>query len=410
MMQIEDHYKFVDIKITGPLKVVPVTPQHIEELRANIFILMGATGSGKSAFIESLSPNEQLSISNNTLESVTQEVIAYQIENLKRGQDPVILMDTPGFLDTRLSEGRILQMVMEKLNAFNHPRLVRKVRILWFQRITDIRMSGSGRRSVQLLRAFADKFRATGISIITTCWNTLQTPQKAEAANERLQSLRSDVYVSSREMRIKVLKFESTERSALLVLDTASALLGYAKDGSKTEHPQHQLLVSNCLLERIDNILQRLQYLAHEQHLIEAGESSELDNRAEVLAYATKQEHESLYLLQCFTYDLYEHDPYLFREHFPNATFPPPAPASTLALAQPQLSAFRQPLPPPTTHLSQIMDFSDLSLPQIATGSRLSLPSPPPRSDPASRHEDRDLMSSFNGITARIGKHFKTSK
>ena len=69
-------------------------------------------------FIESLAPDQHLDISKDSLESVTQEVNCYQVINLSsKYSAQIVLMDTPGFLDPRLSEGRIMRMVTESLNA-----------------------------------------------------------------------------------------------------------------------------------------------------------------------------------------------------------------------------------------------------------------------------------------------------
>ncbi|KAF9040887.1 hypothetical protein BJ165DRAFT_1492896 [Panaeolus papilionaceus] len=115
-------HEYEDIQVNGPISIIPIIPKQMKGENVWLYILMGPTGSGKSSFIESLAPDQHLDISKDSLESVTQEVNCYQVVNL--GRKPVysdrlfVLMDTPGFLDPRLSEGRIMRMVTESLNAF----------------------------------------------------------------------------------------------------------------------------------------------------------------------------------------------------------------------------------------------------------------------------------------------------
>ena len=71
-------------------------------------------------FIESLSPDRKLDISKDSLESVTQEVACYQVVNLTQQAWNVILVDTPGFLDTKLSESQITKMITETLDGLQY--------------------------------------------------------------------------------------------------------------------------------------------------------------------------------------------------------------------------------------------------------------------------------------------------
>ncbi|PPQ81489.1 hypothetical protein CVT24_000695 [Panaeolus cyanescens] len=84
---------------------------------ANSCQLLGATGSGKSSFIEALAGKDhQLGISGSTLESVTQNVQTFKVVNMERKWQhgdvwPVFIVDTPGFLDSKMSEVQILNKV-----------------------------------------------------------------------------------------------------------------------------------------------------------------------------------------------------------------------------------------------------------------------------------------------------------
>ncbi|KAF9037029.1 hypothetical protein BJ165DRAFT_573074 [Panaeolus papilionaceus] len=186
------------LQVNGPIGIVPITPEQMKGIDAWLFVLMGPTGSGKSSFIESLVPDQHLNISKDSLESVTQQVNCYQVVNLGLKHEYYdklfILMDTPGFLDPRLSEGRITRMITDSLNALRQYNPDLMVHILYFQPITDIRIGGSKRDAVKILREYVKQYKALGITIITTMWNGLATPKQLEDAKHRFETLKNEIY------------------------------------------------------------------------------------------------------------------------------------------------------------------------------------------------------------------------
>ncbi|KAF9040954.1 hypothetical protein BJ165DRAFT_1530771 [Panaeolus papilionaceus] len=231
---------------------------------------MGPTGSGKSSFIESLAPDQHLNISKNSLESVTQEVNCYQVVNLgaqlRHGDAMVILMDTPGFLDPRLSEGRIGGMITESLNAFRQHNIDSFVHIFYFQPITDIRIGGSKRDAVKILREYVNQYKAKDINIITTFWNTLPTAKQLENANNRLHTLRNEIYTKSGNLDVNIFKFDTSQASALSSLDeTEYSWNGRDVKPDKTIDLHYQSLLCHNLLGRITNALQQLRLLTQDK-------------------------------------------------------------------------------------------------------------------------------------------------
>ncbi|KAF9037027.1 hypothetical protein BJ165DRAFT_573022 [Panaeolus papilionaceus] len=222
--------KYGWIQVNGPISIVPITPEQVKEECLNIYILMGPTGSGKSTFIESLVPDQHLNISKDSLESVTQHVNCYQVVHL--GVQPdyddddrlIILMDTPGFLDPRLSEDRITKMVTESLEAFRQNSSGCIVHILYFQPITDIRIGGSKRDAVKILQAYVKLYNAGNITVITTMWNNISNPKQLEDATRRLGTLKNEIYASSDNLKIEVAKFDTSQASTLSLLDESLSI------------------------------------------------------------------------------------------------------------------------------------------------------------------------------------------
>ncbi|KAF9031184.1 hypothetical protein BJ165DRAFT_1572198 [Panaeolus papilionaceus] len=294
----------------GPIYVVPVT---LEDVKGQNF-LMGPTGSGKSAFIESLSPDQQLGISKDSLESVTQEIAYYRAVKLHTYGCPVILVDTPGFLDTKLSEGRITTRIRDTLDILCRSSSYVYVHIVYFQPITDIRMGGSKRDAVKLLRAFTESFQATGITVVTTMWNHISTPKQIEEATRRFSSLQNEIFVGSDTLPINVVKYEFSNDSALSILDNFYGGWYHDKDTSQNMHPQYQSLIQNNLRERITNIHQQLELLAEDKQ--DATTHGREDPR--LLEVVLRNEKAALGALQSFLDDLYEIDPKSCRSRLPS--------------------------------------------------------------------------------------------
>ncbi|KAF9049151.1 hypothetical protein BJ165DRAFT_1526525 [Panaeolus papilionaceus] len=223
--------ELMNLRINGPISVAPVTPEDVRREGLLVYILMGPTGSGKSAFIESLSPNQDLKISKDSLDSVTQNVTCYQVVNLTDIQSATTIVVT----------------------------------ILYFQPITDIRIGGSKRDAVKLLRAFAESFKATGINLVTTMWNHMSRPQQIIDGNLRIISLENELFGQSAKLGLKVYKFESSHDSTLSILDRAYSGWDHDQDTSQNMDDQYQSLICNNLLDRISSAQQQLQFLVEDK-------------------------------------------------------------------------------------------------------------------------------------------------
>lgn len=115
----------VNIMTQGLLSIQPHGPNRVRKECCKCYFTPSANLDYASLilalhffkFIEALSPAQDLRISKNTLESVTQHVNCYRVDNLRHKYGyTFILMDTPGFLDSKISESHITVMVKEKLD------------------------------------------------------------------------------------------------------------------------------------------------------------------------------------------------------------------------------------------------------------------------------------------------------
>ncbi|KAF9037050.1 hypothetical protein BJ165DRAFT_1597466 [Panaeolus papilionaceus] len=340
MSTATQEYKYIQVK--GPLSITPVTPKEVKAEIVVIYILMGPTGSGKSSFIESLAPDQHLNIARDSLESVTQEVNCYQVVNLTYHNNH----------DMMMSEGRIMTMISECLDALRLYVKYLNVSILYFQPITDIRIGGSKRHSFKMLQAYVKLYNAQYLSVITTMWNYLSTPRQLEDANHRFERLQHEIYKSSDDTTIHVRKFDTSSKD--------SAYNGWIQrneDPNTIMDPQYQALLCDNLLNRITNLLRQLQMIAEDK---QTATSPGREDHC-LLEVVLRDEIVALVSLQSFLDDLVDIGPSGMTalqslldacyEEDPSTCFSPWLPhVSHVALAWHRLHSLPVPTAPTTQH------------------------------------------------------------
>ncbi|KAH7338422.1 kinase-like domain-containing protein [Rhizoctonia solani] len=157
---------------------LPATESNLDLQDRPISKLFGATGTGKTTFINDAS-GENLEVGNE-LESCTHEVAptgVFQID----GQD-VVLVDTPGFDDTELSDTDILKRIAAFLIS-SYQDGHKLTGVIYLHRISDIRVGGISRRTFQILRGLCGQETLTNVLIVTNMWS--DPPNAKELRNEK---------------------------------------------------------------------------------------------------------------------------------------------------------------------------------------------------------------------------------
>ncbi|KAF9050631.1 hypothetical protein BJ165DRAFT_1459144, partial [Panaeolus papilionaceus] len=153
---------------------------------------MGPTGAGKSSFIEALAGESQkLSISKDQLAGYTHTVNAYKVVNLTVYGNPVYLLDTPGFSDSKISELEILEMVRKRMNddGFRYLR-----GIFYLTPISETRLPGSRRRTIEMLKQFLEPNRdLRSVTFVTTMWDTLHNKRTQMRGESNFAQLRDQI-------------------------------------------------------------------------------------------------------------------------------------------------------------------------------------------------------------------------
>ncbi|KAI6099978.1 P-loop containing nucleoside triphosphate hydrolase protein [Pisolithus croceorrhizus] len=155
----------------------------IEEARARdtIIALMGPTGAGKSSFIANATKQEGKGVGHD-LTSCTNEIKATKchVEGFS-----IVLVDTPGIDDMNRSEMHILKLISDWLKAeYPTPQPILSA-ILYFHRISDNRVAGTGTplQNLRLFEKLCGKNAMPKVTLVTTMWDEVDS----EVGKERLK-------------------------------------------------------------------------------------------------------------------------------------------------------------------------------------------------------------------------------
>ncbi|KAF9045266.1 hypothetical protein BJ165DRAFT_150547 [Panaeolus papilionaceus] len=256
--------------------------------------IMGSTGVGKSAILSS-SEGKSLGISRNQLDSVTHSISAYRLDD--SNNNTFYLVDTPGFNDQKLSEFRIVNMVREWMKA-NELDVVG--RVLYLDKITDIRASGSKGRSLSMLKALTGEHTARNVSFVTIMWDQIWNEMQQKRAEERFQQLKAEHWKEYLEDGSQTFRFYNIQASAIDIINLATNNFvhddfGFVKaiheEQPYNETPFGLNLYCN-LLERVEAIRQRLKGIEEELQMYSSQQQSQ-DN-VEALTNGFRKEAEEL--------------------------------------------------------------------------------------------------------------------
>ncbi|KAG9224605.1 hypothetical protein PLEOSDRAFT_1107328 [Pleurotus ostreatus PC15] len=149
----------------------------------NVLIaVMGATGSGKTTFINTAS-GDGLRVGLG-LRSCTSEV---QLSKPFQVDDRLVtLIDTPGFDDTTKSDADILAMIAAFL-ASTYRQGTTLSGVIYIHRISDFRMGGISTRNFKMFRKLCGEATLRNVVLVSNMWSQV-SPQVGEAREAELAS------------------------------------------------------------------------------------------------------------------------------------------------------------------------------------------------------------------------------
>ncbi|KAF9555458.1 hypothetical protein CPC08DRAFT_765907 [Agrocybe pediades] len=179
-----------------------------------IIPVMGATGAGKSTFVNYLVQDErQKSKVGHQLTSCTSELqpITLNFPNDRFLQQyTVTLVDTPGFDDTYIGDTTILQRIADWLEkAYRDKKVLGGV--IYLHDISNDRFSGTAKRNLEMFNHMCGKAALKRVIIGTTKWR--RTPP--EIGNKHEKELKQEHWRPMLAKNAEAMRFEDSYDSAL---------------------------------------------------------------------------------------------------------------------------------------------------------------------------------------------------
>ncbi|XP_014551796.1 hypothetical protein COCVIDRAFT_111963 [Bipolaris victoriae FI3] len=226
---------------------------------------MGMTGVGKSSFIEHCTKLPER-LSSNGLFSCTSRVSIHT--TVVQGRT-VHLLDTPGFNDSRQSDGKVLQELAYWLTAA-YERDIRLSGIIYLHCITNNRLPGTAVRALDAFKKMCGTEAFKGVILATTMWDMVSVKDlaKAEKRHEEFyEKVRHDII----EHGGKLVRLSAVEIDAVKILRHI-----VQKNRRLTLRFQRQLVDENLLIyeteagqvlyEDLHKRYRSLQVMADEAH------------------------------------------------------------------------------------------------------------------------------------------------
>ncbi|KAG6856638.1 hypothetical protein H0H87_002228 [Tephrocybe sp. NHM501043] len=154
------------------------------------YSLIGPTGCGKSNFINVATQSTSVIVSDD-LASCTQEVQAISYPHPDGSGRNIVFVDTPGFDDTEKTDFQVLEQIADWLKetysltldepaqltdfSSRYQAQVTLTGLLFFHRITDVRMRGTPLRNLTMFEALCGKDALENVVLTTTLWDEVDS-------------------------------------------------------------------------------------------------------------------------------------------------------------------------------------------------------------------------------------------
>ncbi|KAF7422693.1 hypothetical protein PC9H_010849 [Pleurotus ostreatus] len=144
--------------------------------------VMGATGSGKTSFIN-IASGSSLRVGTGLMSCT--DAVQTSKPFILEGRT-VILVDTPGFDDTTKTDTEVLTMIAASLSSMYLNR-VKLSGAIYMHRISDFRMGGTSTRNFNMFRELCGDTALQNVAIVTNMWSEVSL-DIGEAREEQLKS------------------------------------------------------------------------------------------------------------------------------------------------------------------------------------------------------------------------------
>ncbi|KAG6379450.1 P-loop containing nucleoside triphosphate hydrolase protein [Boletus reticuloceps] len=171
---------------------------------------MGATGSGKSTFIN-LASGSNLAVSD-SLESCTVDV---ETSTFFLDGRTVTLVDTPGFDDSTRSDTDVLKSITDYLSG-SYSQGARLAGVIYMHRITDNKMGGPSRRNFHIFRNLCGDATLQNVLLVTNMWSKVD-PDEGEARERELAN-KDKFFKPALDRGARMLRHDGSQESTYAIL------------------------------------------------------------------------------------------------------------------------------------------------------------------------------------------------
>jgi len=150
------------------------------------------------------------------------------------GRQQVVLIDTPGFDDTTLTDTDVLKLIAAYLvttyvclhavvppladTFHSNKQGARLAGVIYMHRISDLRVGGSARRDFRMFQELCGEEAYPNVIIVTNMWGTV-TAEDGSAREQELAT-KNIFFKPILDKRAKMLRHENTKQSAHQIIHT----------------------------------------------------------------------------------------------------------------------------------------------------------------------------------------------
>ncbi|KAK6532535.1 hypothetical protein TWF281_006723 [Arthrobotrys megalospora] len=239
-----------------------------------IILLIGQTGTGKTTFIYNATGDPNAKIGEE-LESETSEISQY---TLYVGGHRVILVDTPGFDDTEIPDTDIFRNLAEWLaKSYQQGKLI--AGIIYFQRITDNRLSKNAKRNIFTFKDICGESFMENVMLLSTLWaregsehgKQVRREDKYKANPDYWKSMLDQGAQTDRYRLYDPQEFSEAQRRAheiiSKILENPPQTTRIQQEMVDEEKMAHETTAGQHLVSEIDRIQEKFEGLIHDLEL-----------------------------------------------------------------------------------------------------------------------------------------------
>ncbi|KAJ8106802.1 hypothetical protein ONZ43_g6936 [Nemania bipapillata] len=179
-----------------------------------LIAVMGMTGSGKTTFISKVAGRTDLNIGHG-LTSCTRDI---EVIETKIDGRVVRFVDTPGFSDTTLSDGEVLQLIADYL-ATAYSNNIKLSGIIYLHPISDTRVTHHATKNLQMFQKLTGENNLKNVMLATSMWDKVS----AEEGAARERELKNRFWQVLLAFEAKAVRYDGTPESARAMARTLMA-------------------------------------------------------------------------------------------------------------------------------------------------------------------------------------------